>query len=163
MIGTAAEAQQIAFMALEDPWKVQDGLLALPEGWSFLGSGCSRVAYRSPSGVAYKVPRGRGYNSAQDCEWLTYLHLSLQPLPEGWDLPKTGRFHAFVGNHEITVIAMELFEGDESMPDFSKINTNIAHEHFGIFDPHSGNLRHRADGTIVPIDLGFSNHFSNYE
>jgi len=55
MIGNKADAALAANFIVtfdEDTWdEIVEGM---PEGWKFLGSGCSREAFLSPDGVVYK-------------------------------------------------------------------------------------------------------------
>lgn len=150
MIGTQAEADVAARFVDVDRWAISEGTVSLPDGWSFAGAGCSRTALRSPSGVIYKIPRGKHFDYAQNQEYLVALHFFLFGLPSGWDVPKIARFRS-KGN---IVIAMEDM-GDVEVS-ISGDDYNLAAGQFGVCDPHSGNIRRRQDGTIVLIDLGFA-------
>ena len=57
LIGRRAEARRLLDYVLANTWADQDAVQRklLDSGWEFIGAGCYRSAFLSPSGVVYKV------------------------------------------------------------------------------------------------------------
>lgn len=117
-------------------------------GWQHAGSGCSRTAYRSPSGCIYKIQSG--WDTANLNEHESAEALRSRDIPRGWAVPRTG-LHVIDGRD---ILAME--DCGDVEADVHGADYTTAKEFFGIFDPHSGNIR-RKNGILYVIDLGFSN------
>ncbi len=175
IVGNPTDARfiQDAFIRLQRdyPWDYayeEDDLL--PEGWSFLGSGMYRAAFRSPDGVCYKVEKnpGSGYGQTNEEEFDNYLNLVRSvTMPEGTRLPaytfyETGMREGYDGQmHKLGVSAMECIEGKtlsdmedegEEGPDdwaiIGKLNRACR-----LSDIHRGNVMY--DGTdYVLVDIG---------
>lgn len=154
MIGTQAEAEVVAGLSYDSE---------TPSGWEFAGSGCSRRAYLSPSGVIYKVQTG--YDDANDNEYVTACALIASgAIPEGWDVPRIGRYRVEKNGKTEVILAMENLGPNEvsvwtvevPVPKGYVSHNDVVNKVFGVFDSHGGNIRQRADGTLVCIDMGFS-------
>lgn len=144
MIGSAGEAAVAAGF--------QGPTAKLADGWEFAGQGCSRVAYRSPTGVIYKI-QGKTWDYPNPSEFIAARRLALRVPPKGWGVPKVDLF--IFGGDTPPVIAMEDF-GDKAVA-LPYEDTKEAQAFFGISDPHSGNIRFR-EGIYYCIDIGFTSH-----
>jgi hypothetical protein len=147
MLGNAEEAKTIA--SANDT----------PDGWTYLGSGVSRRAYLSPSGVVYKVaitPYERQYN-----RWEYYASITMRNLPEyEW-----ARKKVYIPEAEMygDVIAMEYIppsgRTDLSVYDLRESDKDLDHA-IRILplstDLHNGNVEYLPDGRVAVFDLGFA-------
>jgi hypothetical protein len=173
MIGNRTEASILAEWEIERDGH-QDYFLP-DNGWSFLGEGCERIAWLSPSGVVYKVEHDD--SGANKDEYDNIERLMLVPC-KGWRLPRADLFE-FSG--EISIIAMEYVVGIKDTlcssfqydDDFSYNDTSESYEcdcgsphgvctatvweesriAWNIDDMHSGNILVEEDGTRVLIDV----------
>lgn len=142
----------------------------LPEGWELAGCGCSRIAFRGPDGLIYKlIVSGGKTNYQQTDEWEHYKVLSRHEMPDGMRLPWMEQVTVLRG-HEVNVIENitddpeitkdeKESEGDwgeltnEMMREFSQSGSDIAHILRDLyFDWHWDNYRVSC-GMVVPIDL----------
>ena len=102
MIGNLEEAQFIYNWYRNERADYYDR----PDGWEYLGSGCYRTAYLSPSGVVYKVEQSENSWQSNKGEYETWKRLYLNcKMPEHSRLPKLSYFP--VGRSG--VIAIERF------------------------------------------------------
>jgi hypothetical protein len=168
MIGSMEEAAEIA------QWEIEyDDYLEVvpPEGWEFLGDGAYRFAFRSPSGVVYKIEN-------EDGEYYGHNHREFQNIErckkypvDGWRVPEASFFEVPVQNRSVDVIAMEYIPGGDDTHcnmawamEFSRCTCGKPNgrctaqiwqevrDAWGIRDVHSGNIKIDANGTRVLID-----------
>ena len=122
MIGNLEEAQFIY------NWyrNIKASYYDRPDGWQYLGSGCYRTAYLSPSGVVYKVEQSEGSWQSNRGEYETWKRLYLNcKMPKHSRLPKLSYFP--VG--QSGVIAIERF--------YKPLNSIRREENDLGFDPYS--------------------------
>lgn len=168
MIGTLAEAQEI-FAVVGDRWlKTRPP----PPDWKKIGSGRSRTAYLSPSGIVYKICHvyddyTMNYNELEErnFKWLR-VH---RKLPKGWSVPECS-LHAFEAtftrwSHKagttvntpgrVTVMASEYVDG-EHLYDYNSPDAERMCEVFaliGLTDDYGGNVK-KSEGICYIIDAG---------
>lgn len=99
MIGTIEEAQAIYQVVSARHWDF-DNCPSLPDGWDHLGTGGTRQAYLSPSGVVYKIchdydPDEPSHNDREAENFKAIKHSGR--LPKGWKVPES-HLHAFETN-----------------------------------------------------------------
>lgn len=114
IIGTRAEAMAIvkALRGGARGRRDNDLLHALQSiGWDFLGEGCYREAWKSPSGVVYKVQLSDGaWDSSNEDEVRRARALRLRKdIPEDIVIPKASGFRI----DGRTVVAMEFMDGEQ--------------------------------------------------
>lgn len=133
--------------------RAEDGVGA-PQGWEFLGAGCDRSVWGSPSGVAYKVPHNPD-DQAQSENEISHLDWAwkLTP-PEGCRIPQ---FDSFWVN-DILVVAMEVVRGEclyriDDNADLRRL-ARICQEVYGLRDLHTENVMLDTEGVLVPVDFG---------
>lgn len=136
----------------------------LPEGWTHIGSGCSRKAFRGPDGFIYKIDTSffhcgdLSYKEPDEDGW-TYLTTNFEEAYNYerwaevlWEKSK-GRCRLARSNYfyDIDVIAMEFVPRVKDAPD-EDLNLMTALRFDG--DTHSGNFW--SDGNCsVMIDYGY--------
>lgn len=145
-VGNVAEATIAAGLA---GWSTR-----APDGWELIGTGCSRKAYKAPSGTVYKVPYSDSDNRCQDREYVAMLYFALTGMPEGWAVAPVSRYRA----NDTVVLAMPDLGGRdgepfERPPAFTHEDIQFCYS-IGVQDPHGGNLRY-VDGKKYIIDFGF--------
>ena len=154
VVGTAAEAYAIA-NAPSDYYGGVD-VSGMP-GWSYLGSGVSRSAYLSPSGVVYKV----GDDICNEAEF--YAAQMLQDKlracsPRMARAIKVLHFPKVRYFEKLNILAMEYIEEthDDYIdgPSFYEAE-DVACELGMGEDFHRGNVCRMADGRWGLIDLGY--------
>ncbi len=164
MLGKAAEAKvALAIMAvategMEYPPStvIHEATRAYP-GWRYLGSGISRYAFLSPSGVVYKVAKADFYTSHNENEHKAATGVrKLLKL----NVPSAKRMRDYIAVPETRifasgVLAME-YLGDEEQHDGGPAIKCFKHLGIGL-DTHPGNLRRTPDGKVAMIDLGHEN------
>jgi hypothetical protein len=177
MIGCVEEAAELVEFGIEhdEHWDV-----IAPEGWEFLGDGAYRYAFRSPSGVVYKIENEDGeYEGHNNREFENIQRCKLIPV-QGWRVPEATVYH--VNGHD--VIAMEYIAGGESdilcqksfeYRTYNRLSgrkykctcgkpkgrciAEVWHdisEAWDIEDIHTGNIRIEENGTRVLIDVADS-------
>lgn len=102
-IGTRRDAALAAAITYDQYNKTH---VNLPEGWSVVGTGCSRVAFLSTSGVLYKI----GYSKWEDDQAgmeTRNQRTHAKMLPQGWRFPTTSVFTV----NDRKVIAMQFISG----------------------------------------------------
>lgn len=135
----------------DDPVGSEDA----PEGFEFLGAGCSRDAFLGPDGVVYKY----GSTYANECEADNYKYI-LPNMPDGWTLaPST--------YYACGVLAMECVRGmidneyhnddEECICSGRCIQDTISEltRATGLYDIHDENYFVRPDGVRVLIDYAY--------
>lgn len=141
-VGTAAEA------------KIASGLsrygTILPEGWRNLGSGSTRTAYLSPSGVVYKV--GRERNNKVEAEAIESFYKQGKAEDENYYIPKAAMFAC-------GVLAMERVEGKKRGGGDSwsvqEERGSAALSALGIADVGRHNYVIMEDGRVGCYDIGY--------
>lgn len=133
----------------------------LPEGWTFLGAGISRVAFLAPDGFVYKIPHyllnedhtGGKHDNFEDFrhtnfnEAMTYAVFGEKIASEhpGYRLARSEYLY------DIDVQVMEYVERDEIR--CLKFGDTRLFESYGITDLHGGNVWVSAkDGAVVCVD-----------
>lgn len=166
MLGNAGEARFIRDWYIHnlsdkngDRW-TYDGPHA-PEGWEKLGSGCSRAAFLSPSGVVYKVQHNYdGYiGQSNSGEASTLRRYFLKKMPRGCRLPR----YTYYDLDGRSVMAMERFskllsnysryggDGERYWNALSRLQDAM----LDLYDLHGANLAvDEENKLLVPIDLG---------
>ena len=160
LVGNQEEAKFIHDWWWENPY---GRLSQAPGGWEYLGEGSFRAAYLAPSGVVYKVQKGRPSSRYQtnkgEYEAWRKLYFG-RKMPAHSRLPKLGYFPI---NDEWGVVAIERLTKSYSRLDcvpgtndtitWSEVIDRIARE-CRIGDLRGNNLFLDDDGkTIVPTDL----------
>ncbi len=174
MIGCMEEAATLAEYDIE-----YDGGFEVipPEGWEFIGDGAYRWAFRSPSGVVYKLENEDGEFEGHNCrEFENIQRCKLIPV-QGWRVPEASVYKAGGRN----IIAMEYIPGGVNdkmcQKSFEQNSYNKRsgrkykctcgkprgrctaevwydiREAWDIEDIHTGNIRVEEDGTRVLIDV----------
>lgn len=143
-----------------------------PEGWKYLGSGGSRAAYLSPTGICYKVcheypPEDESLN---DVEHKNFERIAREgKLPPKWRVPKS-HLHVFEGTVRrwdyhmrerktkpvrIAILACEYVPG-EVLSYTADRETRVAVEKaffaVGLSDTGGANAVRQGDGTHYIID-----------
>lgn len=158
-------------------WKAQEGRVkgdndGTPVGWQFVGSGGTRVVYKSPSGICYKVC----YEYDDDDETHNEVeHKNMKriaregKLPNGWKVPKTA-LHIFEGNFRrwdyhmrkpkykkgrVVILATEFVDGTPlnwAAPEVEREKMYSAFEAVGLNDTGGANAIKAKDGTYHIVD-----------
>lgn len=161
MIGNAEEAEFIHY------WyhaKWDQFSETAPEGWEYLGEGCYRTAYLSPTGVVYKVQQSEsGGWQTNAGEWEVWKRLYFGcKMPVHSRLPKM-YYHALAGRENLGVMASERF--NKSLGDYPAYARQDETDYWsvldsvrkatGVSDLYSTNLMiDEENKLLVPIDLG---------
>ncbi|QIN94185.1 hypothetical protein PP459_gp048 [Streptomyces phage Wakanda] len=168
MIGSLEEAAEIAQWDIEYDEYCE---ITPPEGWEYLGDGAYRFAFRSPSGVVYKIENEDGrYYGHNHREYVNIQRCKKSPV-KGWRVPEASFFEVPGQGQLVDVIAMEYVSGGDDThcnKSFSfgqqmctcgkpggRCTAQVWEEvrsAWGIQDVHSGNIRIDDDGTRVLID-----------
>jgi hypothetical protein len=142
----------------------------LPEGWELVGCGCSRIAFRGPDGLIYKlIVCGARTNYQQTDEWSNYQILARHTMPDGFRIPWMEQVKV-LGGYQVNVVE-EIVDDDDvskedkesdgfwgemtdsAMHEFANSGSDIAHVLRRLyFDWHWDNYRVSC-GMVVPIDL----------
>lgn len=172
IVGSREEAKLIYdwsldFAAMHDYWDTWDIEESLPEGWMCLGQGMYRVAFRSPSGVCYKVEKDSEshYGQSNFEEYENYVRLLNVTMPEHSRLPAytfykmdAKEWH-YGGAKILGVSAMECIEG-ETLYDFGEPDEDMElmykiRRRCRLNDVHSGNvMKEYRTGDLVLVDIG---------
>jgi hypothetical protein len=140
LIGSLGEAE-VASTLDSYTWNHQGG-------WVKVGVGCSRHAYRSPTGVIYKVAY---HNEDNVNEHETTSIMRRRKMPEGWAVPQTALYKTKNGK---VILAMQ--DCGTEMVELTDAEKDMVRKKFGVYDPHGDNIRYFR-GTYYCIDFGFSN------
>jgi len=179
MIGDMQEAATIAEFGIDHDDNTYEVLA--PDGWEFIGDGAYRYAFRSPSGVVYKIENEDGEYEAHNHREYENIQRCNQIPVQGWRVPEASYFEIPRQSGAVTrVIAMEYVPGpDDTLcrKSFQYSSYNMARgiqyecscgspggecvaerwqqikDAWGILDVHTGNVRVEADGTRVLIDV----------
>lgn len=160
MIGNVDDAQFIYNWVRErSSWEAESD--STPEGWERLGSGCYRVAFRSPEGVVYKVQllRNSYQSNSGEFKYLRKLWLSFR-MPRGTRLPKH-ELYSFDKESD-SVIAMECVPRvlssvstySEEGRKLQSLRNTLCDLLPNFWDGHNGNFAVTDDNVLVPIDFG---------
>lgn len=173
MVGNPEEAQFIYDWSVRfnddfEYWFDGDIEENTPEGWTFLGSGMFRAAFRAPSGACYKVQKSptSAWGQTNYHEFQNYLTLLKAKMPEHTRLPSYTLYQVgetppspYGYRTPIGVSAMECIEGEtlydsdepyEDMELMRKIQRACR-----LSDIHSGNvMKEYRTGDLVLVDLG---------
>ncbi|AVD99384.1 hypothetical protein SEA_BILLNYE_213 [Streptomyces phage BillNye] len=177
MIGCVTEAIEIASWEIEYDDE-HDEYVFIPEGWTYLGEGESRIAFLSPSGVVYKREVNDGeWFGANSIEY-RYLRKAAGIPVQGWRVPEHQLYDIPVGYKMVSVMAMEFVGGEfDAWCDMSQGKCNCekpggicsraaalaAAAAWGVTDIHRGNVRVQWDGTRVIIDAAGDLEEEEYE
>lgn len=173
MVGSREEAKFIYDWAIrfnhdfDEYWDKEDIEENTPDGWTFLGTGMYRAAFRSPSGVCYKVEKDgeADYGQSNFEEYENYVQLLAVKMPEHSRLPaytfyKMGEIETYYGRTKtLGVSAMECVEG-ETLYDFGEpAEDMVIMRAIGracrLSDVHSGNvMKEYRTGDLILVDLG---------
>lgn len=124
------------------------------DGWQYLGSGISRQAWLSPTGIVYKVARFASNNISEHNWAQQYRKLHREGHPVVRYVNKTLRIPRTALYCDGFVIAMEFFGTDElSYLDSRYDRGKEAARLLGCIDLHRGNIR-KAGKRMALIDLG---------
>lgn len=174
MIGSIEEAAEIARFGInyDEYFEINS-----PDGWEFIGEGAYRFAFRSPSGVVYKIENEDGeHEHHNNREFDNIQRCKLIPV-QGWRVPDATVYH--VNGRD--VIAMEYIDGGESDThcqktfEYNSWNRRAGRKYkctcgkpkgrciakvwrdavkaWDIEDIHTGNIRIDDNGTRVLIDV----------
>jgi len=170
MIGCIEEAKEIAEFGISWDEYLE---IEVPEGWAFLGEGAYRFAFRSPSGVVYKIENEDGEYERHNCREFENVQRCKEIPIQGWRLPEA---HLYTVNGR-NVMAMEYVPGNKDRlchKSFEHHNAleqlykctcgkpngrctaEIWYEVFetwGIKDVHENNVHIEESGTRVLIDV----------
>lgn len=154
MIGNIEDAEFIA------EWDFSN---ELPDGWSHVGEGSSRIAVISPDEVVYKVeisPNGSNSN-----EYLNIERIKQMPSIRGWRVADAS---LYIVDKYKSVIAMEYVDGSKDIecgaylaPDFvctCRMKPCVAYlwevtaRIWGLWDLTCDNIMVLKDGTRVIVD-----------
>lgn len=162
MLGSAEEAQFIRDWHRKrtaeggyDRWSD-----APPEGWTRLGSGCYRIAFLAPSGVAYKVQHTETSFQSNHGEANTLRRYFLTKMPKGCRLPRWKLYEFDEGSG---IMAMERFT--KLLRDYGRYDAvgskyweaqrRLTDLMWDVYDFHGANLAVDVENDLlVPIDLG---------
>lgn len=174
-LGSLEEAQEI-FDAVGDHFKPGWSERDVPEGWVWLGSGGSRNAYLSPSGVVYKIQHD---SSEAETPWNRmeigqFARIRKErSLPPSWRVPKT-HLYSFrttytrynrklrkevVEPGTVHIVAMEYVAGQAVGCGASTEDRKFMAAGFdaaGLFDSGGANAIKALDGSWYIIDAGES-------
>lgn len=165
-LGTEEEAREI-FEALGDRFLTAPDT-DTPAGWKHLGSGGTRMAFLSPSGVVYKLEfDADDYDNVLEHNNFRKIK---GKLPKGWRVPKS-HLHVFLANMTkwdyntrnkvtktcyVSVLACEYIEG-QLVGGWRNRATDTDKEVFqsvGLYDWHGANAVRTTNGTTYIIDAG---------
>lgn len=177
MIGSLEEAATIAQFGIQHN---EDWETLAPEGWEFLGEGAYRCAFRSPSGVVYKIENEDGEYEGHNCREFENIKRLKQIPVQGWRVPEA-TIYCIDGQN---VIAMEFIAGGDDdilcqkSFEYQSYNKFLGRKYsctcgkpngrcvgeiwgdileaWGIADVHKGNIRIEENGTRVLIDVADS-------
>lgn len=168
-LGSLDEAKEIYEFYSNRQWDDDFDIFDCPRQWEYIGDGSSRIAYRAPSGVVYKVQRYADdtYNCQEHANF-EYIRKSGR-LPMGWRIPTSALFifEAMIVGFDrktrtvlpqpgiVAVIALEFIEGkpvgygdyDERERMLRGMNT------IGLFDGARGNALRIENGFCI-VDAG---------
>lgn len=167
MIGTLDEAKEIYEWYdenhLDDDFSIHDQ----PQGWSYVGDGSSRIAYRGPSGAVYKVQRYADdeYNVM---EHSNFNHIKNE-LPMGWTVPASSLYtfeatitdpNRYTGGREqrqavVSIIALEWIDGNAIGYGNFMVRAEMYEglESVGLCDGAKGNVLRLENGFCI-VDAG---------
>lgn len=158
-------------------WEAQRGRTrgendGTPEGWEYVGSGGTRVVYKAPSGVCYKVCHNYDDEdeSHNDVELRNMKRIEREgKLPPKWRLPKM-QLHVFPGQQRrwdfrmqkesfksgrIAILATEYIEGEElswQSPTTERAKQEAAFDAVGLSDTGGANAIKAKTGEYYIVD-----------
>lgn len=167
-VGNSVDAKFIYNFHMFDE-EAQYGCDVAPEGWRYLGAGCTRTAYLSPGGVVYKV--GESHTNLREAEASRKFRkrksladqLVFVPKARNWAVMDEDSFERQY------VIAMEYIDGKHTVcrASYASCNCRTFGAPYmcysllmdwlfeqGLHDMFSGNVLHTADNKFYIIDLG---------
>lgn len=162
-VGCLSEAREI-FEAMGDRWETG----VLPEGWTEVGDGSTRVAYLSPSGIVYKVCKEYSLDwlSENAHEYANFKEIKERGLlPKGWHVPRanlydfTAFYTQWTGREpekkwgRVDVLACEYIPGEECL--LSDDEVDVVFSQVGLGDPTILNAKiHEYTKEFYIIDAG---------
>lgn len=169
MIGTLDEAKEIYEAISKAYVKERNVETSAPEGWSYIGSGSSRMCFQSPSGTVYKIERyaDEDYNIH---EQVNFDHIRKNvALPEGWRIPESTlhQFEAITYKYTgwnrppeavqavVNVIALEFVKGEPISYSDEDLRAQMRRgmDTIGMIDGARGNVLKTKDGFCI-VDAG---------
>lgn len=170
LIGTLDEAMELWESQFD---RVCGNSNGAPPGWKYVGSGGTRVVYKSPSGVCYKVCYE--YDDEEDETHNEVEHKNMRridregKLPKGWRVPKT-HLHIFQGHVKrwdyhmrkpkqqparVVILATDYIDGELvgwSATEDDQNEMSNAFSAVGLCDTGGDNAVKAKDGTRYIID-----------
>lgn len=159
-------------------WRAQDARMraendGTPPGWQYIGSGGTRIVYRAPSGVCYKICYE--YDDDEDETHNELEHKNMRRiaregrLPNNWRVPKTHLhvFESHMANWDfhsrkrkqrpcrVVILACEYVEGTPigfSAPKSDRDEMETAFATVGLYDVGGANAVKCEDGTRYIVD-----------
>jgi hypothetical protein len=166
-LGNSVVAKFIYNFHLNDE-DAQQGCESAPEGWKYLGDGCTRTAYLSPGGVVYKV--GESHTNLQEARAARRLRNKKSLADQLVFIPKARNWRVgYECGSSQYVIAMEYINGKHTVcrASYTECNCRTFGAPYmcysllmdwlseqGLHDMFSGNVLHTADNKFYIIDLG---------
>ena len=120
----------------------------LPEGWTFLGSGCYRTCYLGPDGIVYKVDSDEGEHSSNSVELRVFKECA-HLMPESVRLCPTNYLSPRVNAMEMA--GTQQGNLSNNLARLVTIATRGQGKWGGVSDLHGGNVRYDTLTDIYTI------------